>query len=282
MALATVQAVKDGMLPPMFFHRAAPAVYNAPGHMMNYHYAAGNRPSAVQVAPAPGVAGAAVSAPFTGAFPFTNPASGETLLAQLQLRGASGSVAVGPALLIDRLWHNSGLDRTLTTAQTVNSVTFAARDKNGTADGEGVYIAIEVSTAMGTGVPSVTMSYTNQAGTAGRTASNIIAVVASAPQGAIIVMGLGAGDTGVRSVQSVTFSASWGTSGVLHLVAFRPLCMVENRMPSLGNRARHTAYEDATTLVAPRFHNSSALQLWGEITGNQAINYSGQLALAQG
>jgi hypothetical protein len=81
-------------------------------------------------------------------------------------------------------------------------------------------LAVEVSAATGAGTPTITVSYTNQDGTAGRTAANIIATVASSAIGATYFIGLQAGDTGVRSVQSLTLSVSW-SSGTINLVAYR-------------------------------------------------------------
>lgn len=284
MSLTTVTGVKAGMLPAMHMQRAAPSSFSSAGNLMNQHWSVGNRPSTIQVVSAVGVAGAALTAPFAGAFPFTNPASGETLIAQLQMRLVGSTTTNGPGLLVDRLWQNNGLDRALTTAQTVNSVAFPARDINGSTDGEGVYIAVETSVAMGTGVPALSMSYTNSAGTAGKTGTGILATVtASSPVGAIFIMGLAAGDTGVRSIQTFTNSVTWGAAGSLQLVAFRPLLMFDN-VAGLGNRARGkmTQYEDATTLSGIRLHNNSCIQVWTEIAGSGATTANGQLTLSQG
>jgi hypothetical protein len=268
----------------MHLQRATPTAINSAGAMINVHWATGNRPSTVQVVSAAGVAGAALTAPFAGAFPFTNPTSGDTLIAQLQMRMSGATTANGPGLLIDRLWQNNGLDRTLTTAQTVNSVAFPARDKDGSTNGEGVYIAVETSVAMGTGVPALSMSYTNSTGTAGKTGNGILAAVtASSPAGYIFIMGLAAGDTGVRSIQTFTNSVTWGASGSLQLVAFRPLAMINNKA-GLGNlpRGKATGYEDATTLGRIKLYDNSCLQFWAEIAGSGANSVSGQLTLSQG
>ncbi|MBF9664229.1 hypothetical protein, partial [Streptococcus pseudopneumoniae] len=76
------------------------------------------------------------------------PASGNT---HLSYAGFFSSAQGGLVLLCDRLWHNSGFNVTLTTAQTVNSVTFPERDMDGTTNGEGVFVGVEVSGAMGAG-----------------------------------------------------------------------------------------------------------------------------------
>lgn len=211
-------------------------------------YAAGI--PAAAVAPTPGLAGAALTS-YGGQIPFENPVSGNAYLASIVEN--SGSVAGSMMMIVaDRLWHNSGFTITITTAQTVNSVAWPARDANASTNGEGVYIGVEVSGATGAGTPTLTMSYTNQAGTAGRTATNVLATIASAAQGSFWVLGLQAGDTGVRSVQSFTLSATW-TSGTIHLVAFRILAMI----PITGHTAGLNSRENAISLGMPRMYNDS-------------------------
>ena len=169
--------------------------------------------------------GVALTSPVTGQLPFTDPASGKTYLASMKaVTSNTGAVSIG---LADRLWHNGGIDVTSTLAQSITSPTFPARDIAGSTNGDGVFLAVEVSSATGAGTPTITISYTNQSGTSGRTATNIDATVASTAAGYMIRMGLQAGDTGVRSVQSITLSATW-TSGTINIVAYRPIAMLES------------------------------------------------------
>lgn len=168
-------------------------------------------------APSPGLAGAALTT-YAGQIPVPA-ASGNTHLAYFQ---GGSSAQAGGLQLCDRLWHNSGFTITLATAQTVNSVAWPARDKNGSTNGAGVYLGVEVSAATGAGTPTITVSYTNQDGTAGRTGTNLDPTVATSAAGTFYRIGLQAGDTGVRSVQTLTLSATW-TSGTIHLVAYRPI-----------------------------------------------------------
>jgi hypothetical protein len=173
------------------------------------------------VAPTPGLGGAALTT-YSGQIPFTNPVSGNTYLARM----AGQATIAGQLLLVDRLWHNSGITITSTSAQTINSVAWPARSSDGTVNGEGVLIGVEVSGATGAGTPTLTIRYTNQAGTADKTATNVVATVASSVAGTFYPIGLAAGDTGVRSIQTFTLSATW-TSGTIHLVAYRILARLE-------------------------------------------------------
>ena len=263
MAITTLNGVIAGLTPPMNLFKAGPGT--AAVYTRTAWYSAGY-PSAA-VANTSGLAGVALTTD-VGAFPFQNPVSGNTYLSNWQNGVLYPNVTTyAPWWLVDRLWHNSGLDHTLITAQTVNSAAWPARDINQSTNGEGVYIAIEVSTLMGTGTPACTMTYTNSAGTTGRVATQLIQTpaVASTAVGAWYVFALAPGDTGVRSIQDITFSVSWGAAGVLHLVAFRPIAMITSEN-------WNGTPEDAVTLAMPRLFDNSVLQVI-YLTPNASLRY---------
>lgn len=218
MAITTVDGALAGMRPMEFYSKALTGTLIA-GRAFSPFYLAGIPGAAV--APTPGVAGAALTS-YAGQIPIPT-ASGNTYLAKFSL---TSSAQAGVGLICDRLWHNSGIVVTTTTAQTINSVAWPARDKNGTTNGDGVYIGLEVSTATGAGASVISISYTNQAGTAGRTGTAIPLYAATSAAGTFYMFSLQAGDTGVRSVQTYTSTVSM-TSGVVHLVAYRPIGQVE-------------------------------------------------------
>ncbi len=183
----------------------------------------------------PGVAGRATdgtAAGDAGCIPVPNPASGANYLNQYL---ANSSIAQYH-ILADYLWVNSGLVVTTTTAQTVNSVAFPARDDNGSANGAGVQVGILVTTATTNAgaVTNTTMSYTNQGGTAGKTAT-ISSFPATAVAGTFVPFQLAAGDTGVRSIQSVTLGTSYG-GGAISLVAFRDIATCPVMLANVGNK----------------------------------------------
>lgn len=131
---------------------------------------------------------------------------------------------------------------TTTTAQTVNSVAFPARDIQGTVNGEGCMIGLLVATATTNGAVNntATVSYTNEAGTAGRTAT-LLAVTgwqipATAVAGTIVWFMLAAGDKGVQSIQSVTLAASLG-AGAVSLLVGRWLAMVPSSVANVATPA---------------------------------------------
>jgi len=134
------------------------------------------------------------------------------------------SGAFGMLYLADRLSHQGGLSGIVTTAQTTNLPTAALTRYTG---GDGVWIGLEIYTLVGTTATTVTASYTNQAGTPGRTT---VAVVLGGTGfrevGRVVQLPLQSGDTGVRSVESVTVLASTLTAGNFGVTLFRPLMML--------------------------------------------------------
>jgi hypothetical protein len=224
MAITTLDGALAGMSAPALFAKGTPPAAYVAGRPISSFYLNGIPGAAV--APSPGIAGAALTS-YSGQIPVPA-ASNNTHLARFSgVHSAQG----GLLLLCDRLWHNSGISVTTTTAQTVNSVAWPARDKNGLTNGEGVYIGLEITTATGAGVATPTISYTNSAGTAGKTSTTLDTYAASAGAGHFFRLGLAAGDTGVRSIESVTLGVSM-TSGAISLVAYRILATLE--LPSVG------------------------------------------------
>jgi len=184
MAITTLDGVIAGMQPPVPFAKALTPTLVA-GRPHSLFYLAGFPGAAT--APSPGMGGAALTS-YAGQLPFSNPASGNSYLARLQGQTSTG----GTLILADRLWHNSGLSMTSTSAQTINSVAFPARDADGSTDGNRVQIALEVTTATGSGTPTLTMGYTNSGGTSSKTGTGILTGVASSAIGAFYPMGLAA------------------------------------------------------------------------------------------
>jgi hypothetical protein len=218
MAITSVDLAVAGYKPVNMIAKALTGTLVA-GRPYSPFYLAGI-PSAA-VAPTPGLAGAALTA-YAGQIPIPV-ASDNTHVGKFSL---SSSAQAGMGILYDRLWHNSGIVVTTTGAQTINSVAWPARSSDGTANGEGIFIGLEVSTATGAGASVISISYTNQAGIAGRTGTALDVYAATAGQGQFFRFALQAGDTGVRSIQSYTSTVSM-TSGVVHLVAYRVLGTVE-------------------------------------------------------
>ena len=269
MAITTLDAVIAGMRPLEPFLKVG-ATMEAAGVLHSLLYTAGT-PGA-GVAPTPGLAGAALTA-YGGQIPFVNPVSGNSYLALFE---GGMSALDGQLILYDRLWHNSGIGITTTTAQTVNSAAWPARDRDGATDGVGVLVGLEVSSATNnvSAITNTTMSYTNQAGTAGRTAT-IASFPAAAAAGTFVVFQLQAGDTGVRSIQSLTLGTSY-ISGTVHLVAFRQLGPALNCGPFRGDRV------DAVSSGFPRLYDNTVPCLLWLPSATTAVTIKGTFGVTQG
>lgn len=267
MAITTLDGVIAGMQAPTPITKLGIATA-AVGAMRGYTlwYAAGNPGAAT--ANAAGINGAAVS-DGVGGIPRTNPVSGNSYLARL---GIAASTA-GSLWLIDRLWNNSWLVVTSTGAQAIAAAALPSRDGAGGTTGANVMAAIEWSATGGAGVPTVTLTYTDQDGNAGATGT--FTAVASPPVGTFEIFTLAAGDTGVRAPSSFIQSAT-RTSGTMHLVLFRVLAQIDVTAANTGNAI------DALTSGMPRIYDSSTLQLVWFPSGQSATTFVGQYIETQG
>lgn len=216
--------------------------------------------------------GVTLSASVTGQIPWTDPVSANTYLGRLQ--GTASDE--GMFWLCDRLWHNGGYTSTSTSAQNSTTPTWPARDANGATSGDGVFLAVEISATMGAAQPTITMSYTNSAGTSGRTGVTILAAPSSANQHSWFPIELQAGDTGVQSLQSLTLGSSW-ISGTLNVVAYRLIASLEIK------EAGYTNVIDAISAAMPRMYDGSVpFILCSSATSVTAINFNGSATFTQG
>lgn len=195
----------------------------------------------------PGVAGRTcdgTTAGDAGSLSVGNPASGSWYIRDFCV----ASTQPTKVSILDFLWVNTGLVVTTTTAQTVNSLTWPARDNTGTTNGAGIQVGILVTTATtnAAAVTNTTMSYTNSDGVSGRTAT-ISSFPATAVIGTFVKFQLQAGDKGVRSIQSITLGTSY-TAGAISLVAFNQLAS----SPAILANAGSLSY--AKTLDIPIFN----------------------------
>jgi hypothetical protein len=179
------------------------------------------------------------------------------------------TVAPCVLMLVDLLGFYPITTTTLTTSQTLNNtVTQPLRDRTGTGNGVGVQAILVPSTVMGAGTPTVTLTYTNAAGTASRTTPTLPSlpiINTTAPVTQVAYSGTGSGkygpfiplangDTGIRSVQSIQFSATH-TSGVHNLIMCRPLLTMP--ITTLGVACERDLLNQVPSL--PRVYNGACL-----------------------
>jgi hypothetical protein len=269
MAITTLAGAISGVQYPRDFVKAG--VTAVSGRPFSYIYQ-GGMPNAA-AAPSPGIGGAVLTS-YAGQMPFTNPVSGNSYLARLQCQ----STAPGTLWLCDRLWHNSGIDVTSIVEQAFTaSAQIPARDRDGTTTGNGVYAAVEVSAAVGAGTPTLTLKYTNTAGTAGQLGVNQLATVASSAAGSFYTIGLATGDTGIQKAESLTLSQTW-TSGTIHVVLFRVIAMLEVPLGSVISNS-----VDVITSGFPRMYDDSVpFLVWVSAAGASSQTVNGQMIVTQG
>lgn len=192
--------------------------------------------------------GAVPTSTSTGALPFTNPVSGNSYLAGI--RGMSA--ATGLIIIYDLLWcwgsGGSGWSVTSTGAQ--STVSPAALTRPDSTTGLNT-MWMETLAVGGAASGTSTISYTDQDGTAGNSASLFATKISAPPIGTIERYTLAAGDSGVRSVQSMTNSATW-TSGTFRLCIVREVAAV----PCTANVG---FMYDAYDLGLPRVYDSACL-----------------------
>jgi len=136
-------------------------------------------------------------------------------------------------MLVDLLWYNTGLSVTTTTLQAITTAAFPARDRNGSTNGEGIYMALYALTALGNAavVSNTTINYTDDQGNTGNVGTFQAAIGYQAPAtpviGTFMPFTLAAGDRGVRAITNasgggITLATTY-TSGTMSLIAYRPL-----------------------------------------------------------
>lgn len=223
-------------------------------------------------APGGGLNGATFSGVVNGGIGMPAAVTGKLTYLERALLVHAGNI--GLIQLVDRLWGNVPVVTT-TGAQAITSPTWPLRDTAAASSGAGVFLALECSSATGNvgAITNTTVSYTNSAGTAGRTAT-LASFPATAVAGTRVAFSLQAGDIGVRSVQSITLGTSYA-SGAIHLTAFRHIADIpvpSANIPTLLN------FMD---LGLPTIWDSSVLQLvyWPTATACGAV--SGSFTYAQ-
>ena len=210
-----------------------------------------------------------------GCIPIPNAAVGANYLTAVEI---ASSVAHTHDFF-DVLWVNSNLNTTATTAQTINSVALPPRDVDGTTDGEGCTIAMLVSNVLSNTAANagITISYTNSKGVSGRTATlSAIAgsqLPATAVVGTIIWFQLAAGDTGVRSIQSITFGTSLG-SGIVSLLICRDIA-------TIGTTAANITAAKVIGTPGIRLYNGTCMLHNVLASATTATFFSGSLAVME-
>lgn len=181
------------------------------------------------------------------------PTAGEDKKLYLAKLSASNSV-VGQLIVFDRLAQMGGLSGTLTTAQTVNVnvATPAAAGRCGT-DGSGVLWCLEWYTDTGSTAVTATVTYTNESDVGSRTTT--VSLAATRRASTLLPIMPNTSDLRIKSVQSVTLSATTGTAGNFGVTAYKRVAELPLPVVGVG------AIADFASLALPDFAGSECLSL---------------------
>lgn len=215
----------------------------------------------------------------TGAIRFTNPSGGRSTY--LGGMDAVGTVA-GTLMVFDRMLVY-GFDGTSSAGQTMSSTATkggstvsAAVDRPSGGYGD-MYVEM---VANGSSARTITVAYTNQAGTGSRSATASVPSTAKAgdlfPVAPLSTSG-SVTDVGARSVQTITASGSLGGgTNPTHLVILRKLLSLPIQTANVGALLNYAA----TRL--PQIYDSSALMLAIMPTTTSSGDVHATASLAQG
>lgn len=210
-----------------------------------------------------------------GCIPIANASTGANYLTALEMAASVNHTND----FFDVLWVNSGIVVTTTTAQSITTPTLPARDINGTTNGEGCTIAMLVTTVLANAAANsgITVSYTNSAGTAGRTARlSAIAgsqLPATAVVGTIIWFSLDSGDKGVQSIQSITLTTTL-VSGAVALMICRDIS-------TIGTQVVNVSTPKAIGSPGIRLYNGTCMLHNILCSATTATFFSGSLAVME-
>lgn len=197
---------------------------------------------------------------------------------------ASSTAVPGVLLLVDMQGYWPGIPLT-TGAQTLLG-TPTLRYING----EGLKLYPVITTATGSATPTLSLSYTNQAGAPNRNLSHTITMISSAQIGRLWhssvtvtatpspFLPLAGGDTGVQNVNSITMSSA--TTGAIALCLVKPLLTVP--IVSISSIVERDFVTQLTTL--PEVKNDACLT-WLYFSGASAAinsNIYGSLEMVWG
>lgn len=209
-----------------------------------------------------------------GGHPLVNFSTGVGYLSKVEFNNS----VLSRLALFDLLWKGGAYAFTAGTTSLSAQPAISGRcpDTNGAVFGNGVEIWIEVSTAFVTGTSwQVQVTYTNSAGTTGRTSIISAAqAVAALTLGKMFQMALQAGDSGVQKIESVivTNGGTAMTAGAFNVLLMRPL-WTSGRVPIANGGDIHDMLKTGMPIV----YSTSAffLQVFADSTasGTPEINF---------
>ena len=269
MAITTMDQIAAGLAAAPVIDLFAPSATNVAAGFVNLQRAVVTSTGQMAVPAAASAGGTLHSAGQAGFGNLPDPVGGASrYLAQSALTFATA----GSLWFYDRVWSCSGFSGTLAaTAQAVTSFPVLTRpDANGT----GLEIWIECYTATGATASNITVQYTNSDSVAGRSTVPT-AHIPSMPANRMYRVPLQAGDTGVKSIQSVTLSGTTG-AGSFGVTLLRKIAVTGSAVANIP------VVSDFAALGMPVIQNGTALNAIHQATTTSSGIILGVLTFIDG
>lgn len=188
--------------------------------------------------------------------PLRTPMTAKFWLAQmeLQIAAASNRTNSGIFMLVDRMADILPSATANATVTPIANLALTGMVPTRWTTGEGVMAALQCITVIA-GAPQLTIGYTNQAGTAGKTSQILVPSASQALS--IIPFSLADGDYGLQSIQSYNVTTA-GTTGQFGLVLYKPLAIFG--MPRSYDNPGYRELLDSGNLC--ELHPDSCLEIW--------------------
>ena len=247
MAITTMDQIAAGLAAAPVIDIFAPSATNVAAGFVNLQRAVVTSTGQMAVPAAASAGGTLHSAGQAGFRNLPDPVGGASrYLAQSALTFATA----GSLQFYDRVWSCSGFSGIVATAQAVTSFPVLTRpDANGT----GLEIWIECYAATGATASNITVQYTNSDSVAGRSTVST-AHITSMPANRMYRVPLQAGDTGVKSIQSVTLSGTTG-AGSFGVTLLRKIAVTGSAVTNIP------VVSDFAALGLPLVQNGTALNV---------------------
>ena len=244
MAITTMDQIAAGLATAPVIDLFAPSATNVAAGFVNLQRAVVTSTGQMAVPAAASAGGTLHSAGQAGFGNLPDPVGASRYLAQSAFTFATA----GSLWFYDRVWSCSGFSGIVATAQAVTSFPVLTRpDANGT----GLEIWIECYTATGATAANITVQYTNSDSVAGRSTVPT-AHIPSMPANRMYRVPLQAGDTGVKSIQSVTLSGTTG-AGSFGVTLMRKITVTGSAVTNIP------VVSDFAALGLPLVQNGTAL-----------------------
>jgi hypothetical protein len=162
---------------------------------------------------------------------------------------------VGTFILCDRLGHSGGLSGTTTGEQTTNlPLGLPARET-----GPGVWMGLEIYTAIGTTGATATIRYTDSGNNSHTSQVFSFGATGYATASRLCIAPPVSGEWDIKAVQGVTLSGSSGTAGAFGVTLFKPLLY----FPSYNLGSQGMTWDSVINMAAnmPVIHDEACLFL---------------------